>query len=95
MMRWQERWVEWSRRSEKAAAVSFSLRAALASVGVRFHGWKPQRCFDNPPSLRLRRTRLRVTLGGRRPPLEDGESDGLFSFSTNRPARCSLHNSGL
>jgi hypothetical protein len=34
MMRWQERWVEMSRRSEKAAAFSFALRAALASMGA-------------------------------------------------------------
>jgi uncharacterized membrane protein YgaE (UPF0421/DUF939 family) len=34
MMRWQERWVEMSQRSEKGAAFSFALRAALASVGA-------------------------------------------------------------
>jgi uncharacterized membrane protein YgaE (UPF0421/DUF939 family) len=34
MMRWQERWVAWSQRSEKAAAVSFAVRAALASMGA-------------------------------------------------------------
>jgi len=34
MMRWQERWVELSRRNEKVAALSFALRAALASVGA-------------------------------------------------------------
>lgn len=34
MMRWQERWVAWSQRSERAAGVSFAVRAALASVGA-------------------------------------------------------------
>jgi uncharacterized membrane protein YccC len=34
MMRWQERWVDWSQRSERATGFSFALRAALASVGA-------------------------------------------------------------
>lgn len=34
MMRWQKRWVAWSQRSERAAGVSFAIRAALASVGA-------------------------------------------------------------
>jgi len=34
MMRWQERWVELSRKNEKVAASSLALRAALASMGA-------------------------------------------------------------